>query len=138
MSRRSSGIFAVKELVAKGSSRSPGSSPESSSGGADERRVDPRVIIDAKVTAIFRGGQRHYRLLDVSRSGALFERSDDVEPPATHTLVIDVGDGNPLRLLAQTVWTGPRHHAVVFLAQDDVDRIELAESIDRLVERLTA
>jgi hypothetical protein len=32
------------------------------------------------------------------------------------------------------VWTNRHQHAVRFVAQDDLDKLELAEAIDRLVK----
>ncbi len=98
-----------------------------------ERRVDPRLVVDLPVIAEFGGIQQRYRVLDVSRTGALVERDQPEPPPALHTLVINAGAVEPLRLLARTVWTAPRHHAVRFVAQDDLDRLDLAERIDQLI-----
>jgi hypothetical protein len=122
--KRNSGVFTVRKLA--GEIRSA------------ERRADPRVVVDARVTAIHGTHVRRYRLTDVSRSGALVERGPAPPPPALHRLEIEIGEGEPLRVLARTVWVGPRHHAVRFLAQDDIDRLELAEVIDRLVRHCAA
>jgi PilZ domain len=133
MSTRKSGVFMVNELV--GGVDLPG--------GPRERRADPRVVVAPprglcrayapRVTAVHSGVVQHHRLLDVSRSGALLERYDERPPPSLHRLEIDVGAAEPVRVLARTVWVGPRHHAVRFVAQDDLDRLELAEAVDHLL-----
>jgi len=120
MVRHRSGVFPVAELLAE---PSPGA----------ERREEPRLAVKIPVTAEFHGSRRHYRVLDISRSGALVERDEDAPPPSLHTIVIGAVGRQPVRVLARVVWASPRHHAVRFVAQDDLDRIELAERIDKLL-----
>jgi hypothetical protein len=104
----------------------------------DERRVDARLDMALIVKAEYRGVEKRYRLLDVSRGGARFERLGAAQPPSLHTLVLDIGEAEPLRLLVRTVWCDDNRHAVRFVAQDDVDRLELAEHIDRWLAHLAA
>ncbi|MBW2459336.1 MAG: PilZ domain-containing protein [Deltaproteobacteria bacterium] len=120
MTKHRSGVFFVAELTG-----------EQQAGL--ERRLEPRLSVKIPVTAEFHGAQRQYRVLDVSRTGALLERDEDEAPPSLHTLVIGALGRQPLRVLARTVWVAPRHHAVRFVAQDDIDRLELAERLDKLI-----
>jgi hypothetical protein len=119
MTKHDSGVFSVFDLT--------GEPP------SVERRLDPRLMVDLQVTGEFRGSREPYRVVDISRTGALVERDQLEAPPSLHTMVFDVGAGEPLRLLARTIWTAPHHHAVRFVGQDDLDRLDLAERIDELI-----
>ena len=102
----------------------------------DERRREMRVRLEVPITAKVRGRKHPFRLLDLSCTGAQIERGpDSLPPPLVHTLELDLGGDFPLRLLARTVWTTTRRHAVVFLAMDDMDRVTMGEVIDHLLER---
>jgi hypothetical protein len=105
---------------------------------SSERRADPRVQVDIPVVALFKGEARKFRLVDVSRGGALIERADEPAPSAMHTIVLNLGHGRLKRVLARTVWTRLHHHAIRFVAQDDFDRLDLAEAIDEIVSRHAA
>ena len=53
-----------------------------------------------------------------------------------HTIAMHLGSGEPLRLLARTVWSSTDRHAVAFVALDDVDRLAIAEHIDQFLARV--
>jgi hypothetical protein len=99
-----------------------------------EQRSSPRVELPLPCRGSFRNQSYRYRLVDISQTGALVERLEGPSPPSLHSFEIDTGDDVPLKLLARTVWTNRHQHAVRFVAQDDLDKLELAEAIDRLVK----
>jgi hypothetical protein len=96
-----------------------------------ERRREPRVSTRSPAVAVYDGKPHRYRLRDVSLGGALLDRPDEPPPPTIHTMILRAG-GRSLKVLARTVWMGPGCHGVRFVAQSDVDRLELGELIDRL------
>ncbi len=88
------------------------------------------------VDAIVGGRERAFRLVDLSCTGAQIMRDAMASPPPqVHTISLDLGGDFPLRLLVRTVWTSVHRHAVAFLALDDVDRLNMAEVIDHLLQR---
>ena len=98
-----------------------------------DRRSDQRVLLDLTVAAFKDGMPKRYRFVDLSCGGAQIVRGRAEPPPRVHTLEIDLGNGRVMRMLARTVWVSEGRHAVSFLALDDLDRLSIAEGIDRLV-----
>ncbi len=97
-----------------------------------ERRRDPRVNLDMTVAAFSHGVAKRFKLVDLSCGGAQIDRGKHVAPPPVHTIEIDFGD-RLMRMLARTVWSHDSQYAVSFLALDELDRLSIAEGIDRLV-----
>jgi hypothetical protein len=69
---------------------------------ADDRRRDLRISLNLPIAVVVGGQLRRFRLVDLSCTGAQFERADEVPPPAVHTVALEV-DGTSVRLLARTV-----------------------------------
>jgi hypothetical protein len=104
---------------------------------AAERRREARVELEVKAAVRVDGKWRLYRVVDMSCGGAQIARAGaEPPPPPVHTLVIDLGDGTPMRMLVRTVWSNRDRHAVCFLALNDTDRLDIAEGIDRCRRRM--
>lgn len=107
----------------------------------DERRLDARVAADLTATAYLNGRARSCRILDLSCSGALiaiYLPSRDGRfcrrmVPGLHRLEIDLGGKDVLRVAVEVVWSRRGSYAVRFCSAGDVDRLQLAEHIDRLM-----
>ena len=97
----------------------------------EERRSEPRLRASTAAIAIFDGQPHRFRLRDISLGGALLERGEAAAPPAVHTMIVRAGN-KWLKLLARTAWSAPGFHGVRFMAQTEVERLELGEIIDRL------
>ncbi len=98
-----------------------------------DRRQEPRVTVDLLCRALVGREPRRYRVLDLSCGGALIEHGSHSPPSAVHTILFDDGTNRGLHVLARTVWTSDKRHAVCFLALNEGDRLEVAEGIDRLL-----
>lgn len=105
---------------------------ESASSKTTERRADPRVPVQGEVTVRYGGRAYPGWLRDISSSGALVVRGAAPRPAKLHRIEIPVGDDERLCLLARTVRSFGTYHAVQFVALDAMDRLELAEAVDRL------
>jgi hypothetical protein len=99
-------------------------------GARGERRFDPRVLTDAPAVAIFDGRPHRYRLHDISLGGASLEHGDN-PPPPVHAMILRAGK-SWMKVLARTIWSRGGRHGVRFVAQSEVDRLELGEIIDQL------
>jgi hypothetical protein len=97
----------------------------------EERRGELRVRTHALVICIFENQPHRFRLRDISLGGALLERGEASEPPPTHTMIVKSGH-KWIKLLARVAWSAPGFHAVRFVAQTEVERLELGEIIDGL------
>jgi hypothetical protein len=100
----------------------------------EERRGEPRVRTSTAAIAIFDGNPHRFLMRDISLGGALIERGEASAPPAVHTMIVRAGN-KWIKLLARTVWSAPGFHGVRFMAQSEVERLELGEIIDRLGPR---
>lgn len=98
-----------------------------------DRRRDARIRIDLPIRSATEGKLRNWRLVDISCSGALVERHGGGPPPQMHTMRLNAGPAD-VRLLARVVRADRGQHAVAFLCLDDVQRLEVAELIDCLVD----
>ncbi|MBW2529156.1 MAG: hypothetical protein JRI23_33580 [Deltaproteobacteria bacterium] len=90
---------------------------------------------DLPVVAYQDGMARRVRAVDLSCSGALFQRQSTRYPPMIQRVELDLGGEAPVRGVARTVWAQGDLHAVRFVELGDVDRLEIAEHIDRLEGR---
>jgi hypothetical protein len=97
-----------------------------------ERRADPRVPVKAEVEVHFGGRAYPGWLRDISASGALVVRGAAPRPAKLHRMEIPLSENEKLCLLARTVRSFGTYHAVQFVALDAMDRLELAEAVDRL------
>ena len=100
-----------------------------------ERRFSSRAQVDVPVTA-FVGGTRHAcRVIDLSASGMVFQRSRDLslrELPDVNRFELFLGPNRPIRARARSVWSRDGLQAVSFVLIHDADRLVIAEHLDRL------
>jgi hypothetical protein len=79
------------------------------------------------------------RAIDLSSTGMVVERTASLaqrSAPSVTTLELHLRDGRrPIRVRARTVWTKGRFCAVRFVRMHDVDRLTIAEQLDRAVRR---
>ena len=100
-----------------------------------DRRGGARVAIDSPSTTYRHGIAHPIRALDLSCSGALLSWDRDREPAMIQRLELQLGD-RVLVTLARTIWTHADTMAVRFIGLDDVDRLDIAEYLDRTLSRI--
>lgn len=102
-----------------------------------ERRVGQRVRTDLQATSYRDGRARPCYALDLSTDGALL-RHDGQRPPLVQRLEIHLGAPvGSVPVLARTVWTSGPLSGVRFVGLSDVDRLELAERLDRQIRPIS-
>ncbi len=74
------------------------------------------------------------RSVDLSTSGVLIRHNNIRMWPMVQTIELDVG-AKKISALARTAWCFGDLHAVHFVAMSDVDRLEIAEHLDRKAAR---
>lgn len=74
------------------------------------------------------------RAVELSVDGALLRRTRRRQPPLVESLEIEL-DGVSIATRARTVWTRGDLQAVRFIGLGEVDRLEIAEHLDRLERR---
>ncbi len=99
----------------------------------NRRHGGSRFSSDLPMTSYRDGYAKACRAIDMSTSGALIRRISSHDPPMVQKLEIYLGrDVPPMHALARTVWADDKTHAVKFVGLSDVDRLEIAEYIDKL------
>ena len=84
------------------------------------------------VTAFLDGRPVECSGVDLSTTGALVRRTARRRPPLVQHVELDIGD-RLIRGAARTVWTEGDLQALRFIGLNDVDRLEIAEHIDRMM-----
>jgi len=103
-----------------------------------ERRIGSRAQVDLPVSAYVDGFQHQCRAVDLSVTGMVVERSRSLAvrvPSELNALELCLAGHRPIRVRARTVWTEERFQAVRFVVVHDVDRLTIAEHLDRIVRR---
>ena len=101
-----------------------------------ERRIGARVRTDLHLTAYRDGRAVPCRAVDLSPGGVLVRRGGRRAVPMVQRIELDLGHAKPLRAMARTVWRSDELHALRFVGMNDVDRLEIAQHLDRLeIER---
>ncbi|MFO0760926.1 MAG: PilZ domain-containing protein [Byssovorax sp.] len=103
-----------------------------------ERRISSRAQVDLPVAALIDGFRHECRAVDLSPGGMVFLRSrglrarelSQINPFEIH---LDIGRIIPAR--ARSVWCKDGFQAVRFVWMHDVDRLEIAEHLDRVARR---
>lgn len=98
-----------------------------------ERRFSTRAPIDVPICALVDGFRHACRAVDLSPTGMLVERSPALacrELSQVSPFEIYLGD-RPIRARARPVWSRERLTAVRFVWMNDVDRLTIAELVDR-------
>jgi hypothetical protein len=110
-----------------------------------ERRISSRAQVDLPICALVDGFRHACRAVDLSTTGMVFERSRGLfarELPglAPFEIYLDgardsrrSGGARPIRVRGRSVWTRDRLSAVRFVVMNDVDRLTIAEQLDRMV-----
>jgi len=101
-----------------------------------ERRIGARIGTDFRLTARRNGICYEHRAVDLSATGALIRSRRSLRrPPLLQHLELEIGAPKPLRTLARTVWAEGKWQGVRFVGLSDVDRLDIAEHIDRVEGR---
>jgi len=98
-----------------------------------ERRISPRAQTDLPVSALVDGFWHNCRAVDISPTGMVLERTNSLARRLMRQLnavALWLGHG-PLTSYARTVWTKGRFMALRFVVMSDVDRLTIAEELDR-------
>ena len=77
------------------------------------------------------------RAVELSVDGALLQRRQRREPPLVQSLELDLG-GVSIATHARTIWARGELQAVRFVGLGEIDRLEIAEHLDRLERRRRA
>ena len=99
-----------------------------------ERRYGARMATDFRLVAFRHGHPKECRALDLSASGALIRRRRPDSSPLVQRVRLEMG-GATVTTYARTVWSRGGLEAVRFVGLSDVDRLEIAEHLDRLEAR---
>ncbi len=99
-----------------------------------ERRVSSRAQVDVPICALVDGFRHACRAVDLSPTGMVVERSralssrnwSQVSPFENF-----LGGARPIRARARPVWSRERLLAVRFVWMNDVDRLTIAELLDK-------
>ncbi len=100
-----------------------------------ERRMSSRAQVDVPVTAFIDGARHDCRAIDLSASGMVFQRNRSLavrELPEVNRFELYLGPNRPIRARARSVWDRDGLQAVRFVLIHDVDRLVIAEHLDRL------
>ena len=100
-----------------------------------ERRISSRAQVDVPICALIDGFRHECRAIDLSSTGMVFERSRALfakELTTVNPFEIYLA-GQRIRTRARCVWGKDRLQAVRFVVMSDVDRLSIAEHLDRLV-----
>jgi hypothetical protein len=95
-----------------------------------DRRYGARINTDFKLTTYRDGHSIGCRAVDLSPTGALIRHRSIRSWPMVQRLELDL-DGRKVQATARTVWCYGELQGVRFVGLSDVDRLEIAEHIDR-------
>ena len=107
---------------------------------SDERRQDMRLPLSYPVTICAAGRKRRARTIDLSVSGARigYENSQIDVPAGAHRLRIQVAAGEDVEVVALPVWRSRFSYGVKFLLTTEMERLAVAEIMDRRDEHHAA
>jgi hypothetical protein len=100
-----------------------------------ERRIGSRAQVDLPVLAYVDGHRHDCRAVDISPSGMLVSRTRSLSVRTVSemtALELHIAEARPIRVRARTVWSDGRFQAVRFVVMNDMDRLSIAEHLDRL------
>lgn len=98
-----------------------------------DRRMGIRMQTSFSVTAFVGGHPVPCSGVDLSTTGALVRRPTPRHAPLVQHVELDIGD-RKIRGAARTVWADGDLQAIRFVGLTDVDRLEIAEHLDRTVQ----
>ena len=99
-----------------------------------ERRIGSRARVDFPAATFVDGHRHECRAVDISSTGMVVHRSKSLAQRTLHELnAMELVMGSQrIRVRARTVWSRDRLHAVRVVAMNDVDRLDIAEHLDRM------
>jgi PilZ domain len=97
-----------------------------------DRRSGVRMRTDCPLTAYRDGTPLDCRAVDLSVGGALVRHPVARRAPLVQRFEIDLGRRGRVQTLARTVWSRGQWQAVRFIGLSDVERLDIAEHLDRL------
>ncbi len=102
-----------------------------------ERRRDPRSYVRQAVTVEADGRQRLCRTIEMSCGGAriAYDARRWSPPAGPYLLAFDRGQAGPLQVTGVLAWQLPHCFGVQFLQTSDVERLAIAEIIDRATQQ---
>jgi hypothetical protein len=98
-----------------------------------ERRISSRAQVDVPIYALVDGFRHDCRAVDLSPTGMVVQRSASLASrhfAQVSPFEIHLGP-RPIRVRARPVWSQERLLAVRFVWMNDVDRLTIAEMLDR-------
>lgn len=100
-----------------------------------ERRLGSRAQVDLPVNVLVDGFRHRCRAVDLSANGMVFEPSRVLSQRSIGLLnafeLMMLGQ-KPIRARARSVWSRDGLYAVRFVTMHDVDRLVIAEHLDRI------
>src|SRR5262245_53954070 len=96
-----------------------------------ERRRGLRLGTDLGLTAFRDGVAFRCRAFDLSCGGALVYDPSQRTPPLVQRVELDLDRMTRIVTLARTIWAKGAWQAVRFVGLDDVDRLDIAEHLDK-------
>lgn len=106
----------------------------------EERRDDVRFAFDCPVTISTGGAKRRARVVDLSCGGARigYMNSRMVVPSGAHRLRIEPDGEAPIELVALPVWKTRFSYGVKFVLAGEMERLAVAELMDRRATSVAA
>lgn len=98
-----------------------------------ERRIGSRGQVDLPVRTLVDGHWHECRVVDLSPTGMVLSRTQSLtrrRPSLLNALTFRLGE-HAIPACARTVWSRGRLQAVRFVVMHDVDRLDIAEHLDR-------
>lgn len=98
-----------------------------------ERRIGSRGQVDFPVRTLVDGFWHDCRAIDISPTGMVFSRTPSLarrRPQMLNAVTVGIGEA-PIPACARTVWSKGRLVAVRFVVMHDVDRLDIAEHLDK-------
>lgn len=97
---------------------------------SSDRRAGNRMNTHFHITTFIDGRPFPCHGVDLSTTGALVRRRSGRRAPLVQHVELDIGD-RLIRGAARTVWSNGELQALRFVGLTDVDRLEIAEHLDR-------
>ncbi len=100
-----------------------------------ERRIGSRAQVDLPCAAFVDGFKHDCRAVDISPTGLVVERTRSLATRDLSTITameLKLGGERPIRVRARPVWSRDRLQAMRFVVVSDVDRLTIAEHLDKM------
>jgi len=97
-----------------------------------DRRIGARINTDFRLRSFRDGHSFECRAVDLSATGALIRHDSIRSWPMVQQVELQLDREHTLSVTARTVWCFGELQAVRFVELSDVDRLDIAEHIDRV------